>query len=436
VSAKEPEDKSESSDGTRKTTLTVFVFPDRGFLHFDEKSLKEHFLEIRTRVGNKGKWGVVGLAFNYPYTAFLEGCGPDKFALSDNRLKQYERATRIAHELNMPVLVGLNGAEWASSEGPFNDYWKTVSGGKYLSRYADGRVNQSCPNNAKILPEEELRKYLTVEAGNPDYLTLTESSFARDLQSSRLSVLRLSLEFWRKLVASYPNTIVAFTTDSEVSFSPFRRNVGGKPVQIGYEDFVSIPFCQKEGISPNKLDALLKEENSPLTRRWHAFRADLVRQFLAASVNEIRASIPDLPIYTHQIYCLSEQFSRDGYDWDSPLETAFVPGATPGYTIYIWGHRDHFLRQFLDQLTAKLDGSNWGVMEFHPGHDWTGTNDELRLYTRAVLSDLYQSGARAVAPLAWLPSKLDGGNQGDSGIKGTGVDQGIKDFIELGPCKN
>jgi len=433
VSAKESEKHKASPGSNTNSALTVFVFPDEGFLHFDENALREHFLEIRRHVGNKGKWGSVGLAFNFPYTAFLEGSGPDNFELSRKRLQQYELATRIAHELSMPVLVGLNGAVWASSDGPFNAYWKTVNGGKYLSRYADGRVNQSCLDNAKILPEEKLRKYLSVAAGNPDYLTLTESSFARDLQRSRLSVLRMSVQFWRKLAASYPNAIAAFSTDSEVSFSTFRRNVGGQPMQIGYEDFIKIPFCQKEHISPSKLSALLNDENSPVRRRWHVFRSELVRQFVAASVSEIRAAIPDMPIYTHQLACLSEEFSREGYDLDSPLETAIVPGATPGYTIYIWSHRDKFLRQFLDQLTAKLDGKAWGAMEFHPGKEWKGTKDELRLYTRQVLGDLYRAGAGAVAPLAWLPSKLDGGNIGNSGIKDTGVDQGIKDFIEFGP---
>jgi hypothetical protein len=117
------------------------------------------------------------------------------------------------------------------------------------------------------------------------------------------------------------------------------------------------------------------------------------------------------------------------------METAIIPGATPGYTIYIWSHRDQFLRQFLDQLEIKLDGKDWGAMEFHPGKDWQGSKDELRLYTRQVLSKLYHAGARAVAPLAWLPSKLDGGNVGNSGIKDSGVDQGIKDFLELGPSE-
>jgi hypothetical protein len=404
--------------------LTVFVFPDEKFLGFDENALREHFLEIRQLVGNKGKWGSVGLAFNYPYTAFLGGSGPDHFELDKKRLQQYERATRIAHELSMPVLVGLNGAVWASSDGPFNAYWKTVKGGKYLSRYADARVNQSCLDTAKYLPQEELRKYLPVDAGNPDYLTLTESSSASDLQSSRLSVLRMSLQFWRKLVDSYPNTIVAFTTDSEVSFSSFRRNVGGKPMQIGYEDFIRIPFCQKEHIGANKLDTLLNKESSPVRQRWHLFRSHLVQEFVAASVSEIRAALPGLPIYTHQIACLSDEYSREGYDSDAPMETAIIPGATPGYTIYIWSHRDQFLRQFLDQLEIKLDGK-----------DWEGSKDELRLYTRQVLSKLYHAGARAVAPLAWLPSKLDGGNVGNSGIKDSGVDQGIKDFLELGPSE-
>lgn len=41
-------------------------------------------------------------------------------------------------------------------------YWKTVDGGKYLSRYSDGRVNESISETGRI-SSAKLKKYLAVD---------------------------------------------------------------------------------------------------------------------------------------------------------------------------------------------------------------------------------------------------------------------------------
>jgi hypothetical protein len=126
------------------------------------------------------------------------------------------------------------------------------------------------------------------------------------------------------------------------------------------------------------------------------------------------------------LYCLSNQYAKDGCDFDSPLETAIVPGSTPGYTIGVWGHRGTFLEEFLEEIKSYHLEHRWGAVEFNPGHDWNGTKDELRLFTRRILHDMYRSGCTLIAPIAWVPS------QGDAGVKNTGVDEGIKEFIVSG----
>jgi hypothetical protein len=387
--------------------------------------MEAHFRDIQQSLGVRGKWGRVGLAFNFPYTSFAIGTGPDKFALDPKRLIQYEAATKTAHRMHMPVLVGFNGSVWAEPEGPFNSFWKTADGGKYLSRYSDGKINEDIPLNSSTLVPE-VKNYLAAHAGNPNYLTLTLSPKATEFQKSRLMLLSEAGQFWRQLQQKYPGTIIAATTDSEVSFFPFRKDSQGTMLQIGYEDLIKTGFCKDNKVAPETLSRALHDDFH-LNESWHKYRAQIVHDYVAASVRVVKSKLPDTPIYTHQIPCRTSEFTKDGIDFDCPLQTAIIPGAIPGYTIYIWGRREKFLVDFLKDLKATNGTEVWGAMEFNPGKDWTGNKEELRLFTRKILSRLYGAGAAAIAPLAWESSKLD------AGIKGTGVDQGIKDFIQSGP---
>jgi hypothetical protein len=261
--------------------MMVFVVPAREMLTLNEESMRQHFLDIRAHVGDEGKYGRVGLSFNFPYTSIVEGTGPKNFRLRQNVLEKYELATRVASRLHMPVMVCFNGAVWANSDGAFNRYWKTVDGGKYLSRYSDGRVNESIPNDSGPIPISALEPYLLAEAGSPDYLNLTLSPCANDLQASRLDLLQKAALFWRDLNQKYPQTIRALTTDSEVSFFPFRRTALNKPLQIGYEDWIVSPFCKKENLEPTKFSAQLIEDDQSLSSKWHAYRSKIVHEYIA-----------------------------------------------------------------------------------------------------------------------------------------------------------
>jgi len=405
--------------------ITVFAIPVPEFLQFNAKTKAEHFSDIQNSLGVKGKWGRVGLAFNFPYTSFVIGDGPANFSLDPARLAQYEEATKTAHRMQLPVLVGFNGSVWAEPGGAFNAYWKTAGGGKYLSRYSDGKINDGLPQTSGDI-KPKLKSYLSINAGHPNYLNLTFSPQASQFQKSRLKLLDEAAEFWQKLKQKYPGTIVSATTDSEVSFFSFRKNSHGAPLQIGYEDLLTVDFCNTNNIKPEALSQAL-EENPVLSKSWHIYRSKIVKDYVAASVDVVKARLPNTQIYTHQIPCGKTEFTKDGIDFDCPLESAVIPGAIPGYTIYIWGHREKFLLDFLQDLKSEEGATEWGAMEFNPGKDWPGSKEELRIYTRKILSELYRSGVNAIAPLAWNSSELD------AGIKGTGVDQGIEDFIKAGP---
>ena len=63
------------------------------------------------------------------------------------------------------------------------------------------------------------------------------------------------------------------------------------------------------------------------------------------------------------------------------------------------------------------------MLEFNPGKSWLGSKEDLREYTFNILTFAYNHGVRVVAPLSWTDNQLD------KGIRNSGVDEGIKQFI-------
>ncbi len=150
--------------------------------------------------------------------------------------------------MGLPVLVGFNGGPWFSPGGPFNSYWKTAQGGRFLARYKDGQVNASIQIKGS-LKKKEIEPFLGVgpyDRNGQDALDFTLSPYATPYRRARLKVLALALAEWRKIDQTYPGTIEAFTTDSEVSDFSFRRQTSGDALPIGYETAMTKPFCRKK----------------------------------------------------------------------------------------------------------------------------------------------------------------------------------------------
>ena len=348
-----------------------------------ERAIEAQFLEIKGHLGSSSSYGRVGIGLNYPYTVFLEGAGPDHFRIRKNTARLYELNVKVARKLGMPVLVGLNGADWAGAQGPFNAYWKTAEGGKYLSRYQDGRVNESLPICWDSIPSATLEGFLDRNPYDRDHgkdaLILTKSPDAKPLQSARLKVLQLALDFWSGLDREYPGTIDSFTTDSEVASWSFRETRDSRALGIGFEDFMILAYCRESGIrscrdymASRHFDYASEED-----RRWFRFRARVHRAFVQSSVNTIRATFPSREIFTHQLVTLDGEylFPYKAHDWASPQETAFVNGADPAFTFYIHQGQDKYFKALVTQFSSRAKAANraWGIMEFHPGKTWSGT---------------------------------------------------------------
>jgi len=79
--------------------------------------------------------------------------------------------------VGLPLIVGFNSGPWGNSAGPFNAYWKTAHGGRFLARYQDGQVNESL-NSKGSLTKEELEPFVAIhpyDSARQDALFLTLS---------------------------------------------------------------------------------------------------------------------------------------------------------------------------------------------------------------------------------------------------------------------
>jgi hypothetical protein len=424
-----------ASSGALPKPIAFFIYtPGLSGAERGADAVRAQFREFLDRLGPKSDYGSVGIALNYPYTTFVSGTVPANFAVS-NVIKFYELNVRVAKEMEIPVLVGLNGGPWASVKGPFNSYWKMAEGGRYLARYQDGQVNQTLRGSGPIAAPE-LERFLNIGPYDlkqrQDALFLTLSPDAQAYRESRLHVLELALREWDRIDRAFPGAIQEFTTDSEVCDFSFRSDPSGDALPIGYEDFIAKPFCDRYGIA--NCAAYFRSHRftyeTEEDRRWFRFRADANKQFVADTVAGIRKFFPATPIFTHQLGTLDEKLlGAHNQDFASPQETAFVPGALPGVTAYIYGKREADFKKLVTEVSEKAAGRGWALAEFNPGKTWPGTRTELAAYTYETLRFLAGRQISMVGLLAWESNALD------AGIKDTGIDDGVKLYLRRGPGK-
>ncbi|HEY0796380.1 MAG TPA: hypothetical protein VGD64_11420 [Acidisarcina sp.] len=416
--------------------VTFFIYTPPGFFAAAKQSdqaLEVQFNNIFTDVGRAGPRGQIGFGFSFPYLNWTEGQGSGPYKIPERFQKYSETLMRVAAKLNVPVMIQFNGAVWHSptEKSAFLTYWKTVDGGKYLSRYQDGQVNAAISKRGAI-STSDLRKYLDADPYGPEKknsLFFTLSPYAIDFRAARIAVLDQAVQFWKTLDTEYPGVIQAFTTDSEVSTTSFRDIPGGKrEIPIGFESWNTKPFCKINKIWDCK--GFMRRQmdyKNPLDLKWFEFRAKNHLQFVQDTVDSIRRQFPERLIFTHQISVLDGELINRSYkdqDLASPQWTGFARGANAGFTVYTYGgDRYRTQRRFIDEVSAKSDGKAWGLLEFNTARAFPGSREELDTFTKDFIAYAYERGVRVIAPLSWESNSLD------LGIKGSGVDQGIKEFI-------
>jgi hypothetical protein len=95
------------------------------------------------------------------------------------------------------------------------------------------------------LTKEELAPFIGIhpyDLNRQGALFLTLSPNANSYRRARLKVLDLALAEWQRIDRTYPGTIQAFTTDSEVCDFSFRSLSSGDALPIGYERAMTEPF--------------------------------------------------------------------------------------------------------------------------------------------------------------------------------------------------
>ena len=425
---------AQSSGKSGDRPISFFIFPP-GFsgAKQGDDAVRAQYQELVSHLGDRSRYGSVGVALNYPYLTFVTGNGPKQFAVDQSRIRLYEIEVRVAHEMGLPVLVGFNGGPWFSPGGPFNSYWKTAEGRRYLARYQDGQPNESL-HGKDALPRSEIEPFLGISPYDPnrqDALDLTLSPYAKPYRRARIKVLNLALAEWQRIDQTYPGTIQAFTTDSEVSDFSFRRQPSGDALPIGYEPAMTKPFCNRHQITD--CEAFFRGRRytykTAEERRWFDFRSEAHRQFVADTASSIRKHFPSTPVFTHQLGTLDgkliEPFREQ--DFASPQSTAFVKAASPGITANVYEGRDAEFRELVTQFSDKAQGGGWALAEFNPGVQWHGSRADLRRFSLNLLQFLAAHQVSVVALLSWESNALD------TGIKDSGVDDAVRDYLAHGP---
>jgi hypothetical protein len=244
-------------------------------------------------------------------------------------------------------------------------------------------------------------------------------------------VLDLALAEWQRIDRTYPGTIQAFTTDSEVCDFSFRSVPSGDALPIGHEKSMTEPFCRRYGITD--CDAFFRNRQftykSSEERHWFDFRAEAHRKFVSDTVSAIRKRFPSKVIYTHQLGTLDENLILNyrRQDFASPQRTAFVNGSIPGVTANVYEGRDEDFRELVSQVSEKADGHGWALAEFNPGKNWSGSRIELSQFSFDLLRFLADHNVSIITLLAWQSNALD------AGIKDSGVDDAVKRFLSEGP---
>jgi hypothetical protein len=419
---------------TRHRPISFFIYADSSIADQGDGALRAEFQEFVDHLGSRSRYGSVGVALNYPYLTYVTGRGPATFAIDAAKMKRYEANVRVAHEMGLPVVVGFNDGPWFDPGGPFYAYWKTAGGGRFLARYRDGQVNESLHAKGS-LTKEELEPFLGIELydvkRSQDALLLTLSPYATKVWRARLKVLDLALAEWQRIDRTYPGTIQAITTDSEVCDFSFRSTPSGDALPIGYEKSMTEPFCRRYGITD--CEAFFRNRHftyrSSEERRWFDFRAEAHRKFVSDTVSTIRTRFPSTVIYTHQLGTLDRELIHDyrKQDFASPQRTAIVRGSMPGVTANVYFGRDADFRELVSQVSDKTNGHGWALAEFNPGKNWPGSRIELSQFSFDLLRFLADRNVSIITLLAWQSNALD------AGIKDSGVDDAVKRFLLEGP---
>jgi hypothetical protein len=395
-----------------------------------DDAIRAQFQEFVDHLGNRSRYGSVGVALNYPYLTYVTGRGPASFAIDTAKMKRYEANVRVAHEMGLPVVVGFNDGPWFSPGSPFYAYWKTADGGRFLARYQDGQVNESLHSKGS-LTKEELEPFLGISL--------------YDVKRSQNALL-LTLSPY---AAKYRRCTPEGTGPSACRMAAHRPNLSGNHTSI-YDRQWGVWLLISQFAFWRRLAYRLWESDDrtvlpPLRNYWlrrilprssvhvpESWRAPLVwfsiwSAFVSDAVSVIRKRFPSTIIYTHPRNARRKAHSRLSPTRLRVTATNSIRGwldSGNNSECLLWKGAD--FRELVTQFSEKANGHGWALAEFNPGKNWPGSRVELSQFSFDLLRFLADHHVSIITLLAWESNELD------AGIKDSGVDDAVKRFLKEG----
>jgi hypothetical protein len=104
--------QARAPEQSRRRPISFYIYADTSIAEYGDNAVRTEFQEFVDHLGNRSRYGSVGIALNYPYLTYVTGRGPGSFAIDTAKMKRYEANVRVAHEMGLPVVVGFNDGPW------------------------------------------------------------------------------------------------------------------------------------------------------------------------------------------------------------------------------------------------------------------------------------------------------------------------------------
>ena len=103
--------QAKAPEQSRHRPISFFIYTDSSIAEHGDGAVRAQFQEFIDHLGNRSRYGSVGIALNYPYLTYVTGRGPASFAIDAAKMKRYEANVRVALKWDCQL-------SWASTTVP------------------------------------------------------------------------------------------------------------------------------------------------------------------------------------------------------------------------------------------------------------------------------------------------------------------------------
>lgn len=77
---------AQSPENSRPRPISFFIYADSSIADHGDDAVRAEFQEFVDHLGNRSRYGSVGIALNYPYLTYVTGRGPESLAIDAAQL--------------------------------------------------------------------------------------------------------------------------------------------------------------------------------------------------------------------------------------------------------------------------------------------------------------------------------------------------------------